>query len=399
MRKLILTTILVLASALTAFAQTIYICKDGDYVARDISDGLEISLEEGIDSITFSEPQMERVVNIVYNGSQANVTIPSFVQGVSCSSGTSSDVVLVSTNLTDEIIYNVVGSSDDGSLVIEGDYKLTIRLNDVNLTSKKGAAIHVKCGKRIAVDMADGSVNNFADAANGTQKACIYTKGHFEFEGGGTLNVTGNTNHAIASKEYLQIKKSVKAINILKAANDALHAGQYFQMNGGELNITKTTVGDGIQAEYELDDNDLIIQDEENTGGVIIKGGTLNITMENSEDAKAIKAEGDIDISGGTFVLNAVSNGTRGIQADGDLVISEDNNPTNITIYAKGAKCTLAEDELDPHRCMGIKIDGNMTVNAGTVNVYNTGSKSKGIKVVGVYQVKGGVVNASVDND
>jgi hypothetical protein len=121
--------------------------------------------------------------------------------------------------------------------------------------------------------------------------------------------------------------------------------------------------------------------------------------MENSEDAKAIKAEGDIDISGGTFVLNAVSNGTRGIQADGDLVISEDNNPTNITIYAKGAKCTLAEDELDPHRCMGIKIDGNMTVNAGTVNVYNTGSKSKGIKVVGVYQVKGGVVNASVDND
>jgi hypothetical protein len=48
---------------------------------------------------------------------------------------------------------------------------------------------------------------------------------------------------------------------------------------------------------------------------------------------------------------------------------------------------------------MGIKIDGNMTVNAGTVNVYNTGSKSKGIKVVGVYQVKGGVVNASVDND
>ena len=90
MRKLILTTILVLASALTAFAQTIYICKDGDYTTRDISDGLEISLEEGIDSITFSEPQMERVVNIVYNGSQANVTIPSFVQGVSCSSGTSS---------------------------------------------------------------------------------------------------------------------------------------------------------------------------------------------------------------------------------------------------------------------------------------------------------------------
>lgn len=399
MRKIFLTTALVLSSALSAFAQTIYICKDGDYTEAPITDGLEISLSEDIDSITFSKPQMEKVVNIVYDGAQAKVTIPSFVQGVSCSSGTSSDVVLTSTNITDEIIYNVVGSSSDGSLVIEGDYKLTIRLNGVDLTSKKGAAIHVKCGKRIAVDMADGTVNSFADAANGTQKACIYTKGHFEFEGAGTLNVTGNANHAIASKEYLQIKKSVKAINILKAANDAIHAGQYFQMNGGELNITKTTVSDGIQAEYELDDNDAIIQDEENTGGVVIKGGTLNITMENSEDAKAIKAEGDIDISGGTFVINAVSNGTRGIQTDGDLIISEDNNPTSITINAKGAKCTLAEDVDDPHRCMGMKIDGNMTVNAGTINVYNTGSKSKGIKVVGVYTVKGGTVNASIDND
>ncbi len=399
MRKIFLTTALVLSSALSAFAQTIYICKDGDYTEASITDGLEISLSEDIDSITFSKPQMEKVVNIVYDGAQAKVTIPSFVQGVSCSSGTSSDVVLTSTNITDEIIYNVVGSSSDGSLVIEGDYKLTIRLNGVDLTSKKGAAIHVKCGKRIAVDMADGTVNSFADAANGIQKACIYTKGHFEFEGAGTLNVTGNANHAIASKEYLQIKKSVKAINILKAANDAIHAGQYFQMNGGELNITKTTVSDGIQAEYELDDNDAIIQDEENTGGVVIKGGTLNITMENSEDAKAIKAEGDIDISGGTFVINAVSNGTRGIQTDGDLIISEDNNPTSITINAKGAKCTLAEDVDDPHRCMGMKIDGNMTVNAGTINVYNTGSKSKGIKVVGVYTVKGGTVNASIDND
>lgn len=399
MRKIFLTTALVLSSALSAFAQTIYICKDGDYTEASVTDGLEISLSEDIDSITFSKPQMEKVVNIVYDGAQAKVTIPSFVQGVSCSSGTSSDVVLTSTNITDEIIYNVVGSSSDGSLVIEGDYKLTIRLNGVDLTSKKGAAIHVKCGKRIAVDMADGTVNSFTDAANGTQKACIYTKGHFEFEGAGTLNVTGNANHAIASKEYLQIKKSVKAINILKAANDAIHAGQYFQMNGGELNITKTTVSDGIQAEYELDDNDAIIQDEENTGGVVIKGGTLNITMENSEDAKAIKAEGDIDISGGTFVINAVSNGTRGIQTDGDLIISEDNNPTSITINAKGAKCTLAEDVDDPHRCMGMKIDGNMTVNAGTINVYNTGSKSKGIKVVGVYTVKGGTVNASIDND
>lgn len=38
-------------------AQSIYICKGGEYTKVDIAEGLEISLMEGIDSITFYEPQ------------------------------------------------------------------------------------------------------------------------------------------------------------------------------------------------------------------------------------------------------------------------------------------------------------------------------------------------------
>ena len=182
----------------------------------------------GIDSITFRQPVMEKAVKITFQEDKASVVIPSFIEGVTCSSGTSSDVVLTSTNLTDEIIYRVSGSSRAGSLTINGDYKLTVALDGVSLTSAKGAPLNIQCGKRIAVVMADGSVNNFTDAAGGTNKACVYTKGHFEFSGAGTLNVTGNANHAIASKEYCQIKRSVKAVNILKAANDAIHCGQYF---------------------------------------------------------------------------------------------------------------------------------------------------------------------------
>ena len=320
---------------------------------------------------------MEKAVKITFQEDKASVVIPSFIEGVTCSSGTSSDVVLTSTNLTDEIIYRVSGSSRAGSLTINGDYKLTVALDGVSLTSAKGAPLNIQCGKRIAVVMADGSVNNFTDAAGGTNKACVYTKGHFEFSGAGTLNVTGNANHAIASKEYCQIKRSVKAVNILKAANDAIHCGQYFQMNGGEVNITSTTTNDAIQAEYELDDNDAIIQDPENTGGIVIKGGSVNIQLANAEDAKGLKAEGNIDITGGTFIIDA---------------------PTTITVNAKGTKCTVAEDAADPHNCMGIKVDGNLTVNAGTVTVYNTGKKAKGIKVGGTYTLNGGTVNAVVDS-
>lgn len=396
MKKLFISALFALSSAAT-FAQTIYICKGGDYTKEEITENLEIDLTAGIDSITFYEPQFEKAVTITYNGEVATVTIPSFISGVTCSSGTSSDVVLTSTNTSDEITYKVSGTSENGSLTIKGEYKMTVELNGVSLTSTTGAAIDIQCGKRIALVMEKGSTNNLTDAENGKQKACLYTKGHLELSGGGTLNVTGNTNHAIAAKEYLQVKKSIKAINILKAANDAIHVGQYFQMNGGELNITSTTANDGIQVDYKTDDDDNIIEDEENTGEVLIKGGTLNITLDANQDSKGIKAEGDIIISGGTFNIYANSNGSRGMQTDKNMVIGEEDNATNILIYAAGAQCTVTEDRQDPHKCMGMKIDGNLTVNAGEITVYNTGSKAKGIKVGKEYTLNGGTVNAKMD--
>lgn len=341
----------------------------------------------------------DSLVSITYSGRTATVNIPEEMEGVTCTSGTSSHVVLTSTNTTKELYYAIAGSSSDGSLTITGAYKLSVMLNGVDLTSNKGAAINIQCGKRINLIMEDGTTNTLVDYAGGEQKACLYTKGHLEIEGNGTLNVTGNGNHAIASKEYLQVKKSVKAINIVKAANDAIHVGQFFQMNGGELTIDKNTVNDGIQVEYKTDDDDNIVEEEENTGGVIIKGGTLNITLANAEDAKGIKAEGDVNISGGTLNIKATSNGSRGIQTDGDMTISEDDNTTNITIEATGKKCTVPEDKDDPHKCWGMKVDGDLTVKAGTLTVTKDGdTKKNGIRC-GSYTKKGGTVKATIKED
>lgn len=399
MRRFLFTSILAAASTAAAMAQTIYICKDGSYTAQEITDGLDISLDQGIDSVTFHRPVIEKTVSIAYNGSTAKVTIPSSVDGVTCTSGSSSDVALDITNTSDEIVFDVTGSTTDGSLTISGNYKLTIRLNGVSITSSKTAAINIACGKRIAIVMADGSTNTLVDAASGQQKACLYTKGHIELSGAGTLNVTGNANHAIASKEYFQVKRSVKAINILKAANDAIHAGQYIQVNGGEINITGTTTNDALQAEYKLDDNGNIIQDEENTGAIVVKGGTFNIDLNNAEDAKGLKAEGNIVISGGIFAINACSNGSRGMQTDANMSISQADTATSIVINAKGGKCTVAEDAADPHKCMGMKIDGDLTVNDAAIEVYNTGKKAKGIKVKGTCTINGAVKGSGTINE
>jgi hypothetical protein len=247
----------------------------------------------------------------------------------------------------------------------------------------------------MAIVLEDGTVNTLSDYAQGIQKACLYCKGHIEFEGAGTLNVTGNLTHAIKSKEYTKLKKSTGTINIIKAAGDAIHTGQYYQQNGGTVNITSTTLGDGIQAEYLMLDDDITPDPEEEFNGqMFIKGGKLNIEV-SQEDCKAIKADDLITISGGTFKITASGNGSRGIQTDGSVIIGEEDNTTSITVAAKGGVCTNVDHEDDPHSCMGMKIDGNLTVNAGVITVTNTGTKSRGIKCT-TYTKNGGTVTANL---
>lgn len=391
---------MMLAATLSLSAQSIYICKNGDYTKQAIVDGLEIDLTSQPDSITFREPEIPWTVDIVYNGTTATVSMPTFMADyVTCSSGTSSQVEIVNTDTLHEVSYNVSGSSTAGSLVIKSDYKMQVNLNNVTLTSTCGEAMRFKCGKRVALVMAEGSVNTFADTddkgvtpdAADTHKACIYTKGHIELSGAGTLNVTGNYNHAIATKEYFKVKKTVKALNILGAVGDGIHVGEYFQMNGGELTVDANTLGDGLQVEYKTDSLDQLVSDIENTGGIVILGGTIRMTS-GSQDTKCMKADGDVAIKGGTLVIDAAANGSRGIQTDANVTISQDSTVvTNITITASGTKCTIEEIE-DPHKCMGIKLDGHFVITGGTLTVLATGGSSNGIKPERNYTATGGTV-------
>ncbi len=400
MNKKIACLICMLGIFMSAHAQ-IYVCDNFSYETYDAatvgditfsSDGSTVNIGgeqydvDDIDSITFTEPEFP-AVDIVYNGSTATVTIPSSVSGVTCSSGTSPNVVLTSTNTTTEYLYRVSGSSSNGSLTINGEYKLSLMLAGVQLTSSTGAAIDIECGKRIDVLLKDGTTNTLADYAGGTQKAAFYTKGHAEFKGGGTLNVTGNAKHAICAKEYLTIKASVGTINILGAQNDGIHCGEgkagdednYFQMNGGTLNIS----GCG---------SDCI--DSDDYGCIKIKGGNLTMTMKQADGAglkadsiltinggsisfdvtgaesEAIRCSYNAYFNGGTITGNVTGNGARGIRGKRvtkvtGTVLRGGNlyfNGTNVTLTASGGT-------YDGTKCFGIKADNILTQTAGTITV------------------------------
>lgn len=254
----------------------------------------------------------KNTVNIVYNGTTATVTVASNINSyVTVTSGTSSHVKIVqsadfagvdanSDNEDGEIIYSLSGTSTDGEFYMEGSFKATVELNSLTLTNPSGPAINIQDGKRIEVSAKKGTVNNLTDGANDTYNGCLHCKGHTKLKGKGTLNITGNSKHAVYSKEYLEIKNLT--LNITAAKKDAIHCKEYFLMESGTVNITGATE-DGIQVELDGTTSTGITanHEDEDTGNFYQEGGTLTIS---GYGGKAIKADGSITYKGGTQNFN-----------------------------------------------------------------------------------------------
>lgn len=314
-------------------------------------------------------------VYISFSADAATVDIPTALADSVSAEISGAYVTLTNKNISNEVDVILSGESDNGGFTYNGSYKVSIILNGLSLTSQQGAALDIQCGKRIDLELVEGTVNTLVDYASGEQKAALYCKGHMEVSGAGSLSVTGNAKHAICTKEYLQLKKSTGTVTIVSAASDAIHAGQYFHMNGGTVTIDGSTTSDGIQVETAMRDSiteekdTLSVPDltKKNNGQIIIKGGTINIDIDH-EDCKGLKCDSLVTISGGTIAINANDGGSRGIQCEGDMVINADDNTTSITVNVNGRRCTNEEHE-DDHRCIGIRIKNKLTVTGGTTVV------------------------------
>lgn len=363
-----------------------------------------------IDSIVFSEPNFP-CVNIVWEGSTAAVTVDPSIKGVSYSTN-GGHVVVTSTNTSDELLYVLSGSSANGSLTLNGSYKLTMHLNGVNLTSSKGAALDIECGKRIEMKLMKGTENTFTDSSSGSQKAALYCKGHLEIKGKGTLNVTGLTKHAIGVKEYLQLKSSTGIINILGAVSDGLHCGKAskaaadwencrFIMNGGTVNVANCG-GDCIDAD--------------DYGSVYINGGTIDMTV-SQNGGNGLKCDSIIRMTGGAIKMNVTGTTSDGIQHNyhsyfsGGTIEGTISGNGSMGIYSKkatkttdtvlkggdihfdGTDVTLTvsgESTATADDCIGIAVDGDYYQTAGNIKLTLTNPDAIGIDVLGSSTVTGG---------
>lgn len=350
------------------------------------------------------------VIEIVYNGSTATVNsngISDIVQTVN-----GANVTITSKTTNKEYTYKVKGASTDGSLTINGDYKLTLQLAGVTLVNNHGgAAIDVECGKRIAVELADGTVNTLTDAANGEQKAALYFKGHVEFKGSGTLNVTGKTKHAISAKEYVELKSTTGTINVMGAVSDGIHCGKgkvnnennYFRMKGGIVNIINVG-GDGVDSDdygvIQIEGGAISLNISDDATGlkadstVTIKDGLVNISV-NGDDSKGIRANHTINILGGKTTIIVEGDGSKGIKAKRD----EDNvlnggylniSGGELSIQCIGGNLTTGTETT---KCVAISVDADLKQTAGDVNITVLGAEALGCTVDGNKTHTGGTFN------
>ncbi|MBR3021257.1 MAG: carbohydrate-binding domain-containing protein [Bacteroidaceae bacterium] len=306
-------------------------------------------------------------VAVTYNGTSAAVTVAGNVAKYIVPTVSGAHVAIAQGNTDDvdgdEIIYVLSGTTTDGEFGLSGLYKCTVQLNGVNLTNPSGAAISISNKKRIQISVKKDTENTLTDGADGSQKACLYSKGQLQLQGNGTLNVYGNTTHAIKSADYVAVKNLT--LNVQSAVGDGVNCNRYFLMESGTVSINGTG-DDGIQCELD---------------GTESTGETSGHVDEDS---------GNVYIEDGTLTVNATAVASKGVKATGNIVVS--GGAVNITTSGNG---TYDSTDKDAKGSAGMSADGDMTISGGTLTLKNTGSGGKCLKADGTLTVSNGTVTAT----
>lgn len=418
MRSIFSIILIAALAAHTAMAQRALMIRHADGVTDAVStaaiDSLEFSedgsvlritgregtvVEVGTSGVSLSYGDMPTGFTVTYSGGTASVVNPFLLEGVTATVA-AADVTVNNSNEHTEYTFTLSGETTDGSFLYNGTYKATFVLDGVHLTSTKGAAIDIECGKRIAMELTKGTVNTLSDCPGGSQKAALYCKGHLEIDKAGTLRVTGHTKHAISAKEYIQLKKSEGVIDIAGAVGDGIHCGQYFLSNGYTVSI-RNIGGDGIQAELGNDDP---YEEDYPDGSVTIQGGTYDIEV-TATGASGIKADTDMTINSSKMPVGitilTTGDDSRGLDANGNVAVSDEGTQLDITTEgaaSKGVKVgnsehigtftlgagaavtahisgTMVLDEADASYCAAVKT-GHYVGNGGVLHVTATTGKA-----------------------
>ena len=254
-------------------------------------------------------------IYINYDGTRATVSGDTY--GVVSVNG--ADVTVVSQR-ADSMLLVLSGSTTDGSLLVSRNRKFGILLNGVSITNADGPAINNQCGKALYIETANGTANTLTDGAAYAdqaydQKGTLFSEGQIYFSGTGSLTVTSNCKHAIASDDYIVFNNG--SITANATAGNGIKVNDGLWINGGTLDIKTTAAGGrGIKCDSV----------------VVISGGTTTITTEGDciydtekqdySSSACIKCDYPFTMTGGALTMTSSGDGGKCINCDSDILFS-----------------------------------------------------------------------------
>jgi len=347
---------------------------------------------------------ISNAVIVTFDGTMAIVENPFENSGVTVEVS-KGDVVVTATVTDLEVNYVLSGVTTTGSFKLYSDYKFGLILNGVSIGNADGPAINIQSGKKASVTIVDGTNNQLIDGtsydtSDEDQKGTFFSEGQLVFDGNGNLSVSANYKHAIVSDDYIALKNG--NITIVTAVSDGVHANDYVEMEGGTLtitssgdgvdveegyvaisggNLTITSVDDGLTASYDGTDVSIIPYVE-------ITGGDISIKTTGDKSC-AIKSEGDVTInSSGLIALTPSGKASKGIKTTGDFTLK-----TGEVEIACTGNSYYDTSDADIASAAGVKTDGNLTIDNGSLIITNSGSGGKGLSVDGALTINLGTLN------
>ena len=306
------------------------------------------------------------------------------------------------------ICYVVTGTTNDGSLTINGKADFEIELNNADITNTRSTALDIESKYKAFLVLAGNNRLTDGTSADDSHKGALFAKGKLLISGDGSLDVYGTYNNGIHGKSNIVIDKGVN-LYVKSTANHGIKAGDDMYINGGIINVEVSAPGaKGINGDIDININ----------GGRTTVVSTANGQWDDEDlETKAsagIACDSVFTMNDGEIYMKSTGSGGKGLKADWEAYI----NGGKVRIITTGGlyfsdgtteshNYTGNTDNLDDAYSSspkGIKIGtknehGVLTITDGDIMVRTTGNNAEGMESKGTLDITGGTVLISAHDD